>query len=322
MHNNRHINRLLTIAIITFFLTCLSCKKQDGETKKESTILARVNGEAITRQELEMEKNFMFFTQIQSKASSEAINTINKNLLGKIIDKKILLQEARRNHITISREESEKEIAGIKSDYPEETFLNFFKENAISYDDWKNKLIELMIIQKLLNSETASNPEVSEEEIYLYYKSHMDDFKNINKILLRQILVQDAKTAEEVKKRLKAGENFEKLAAEFSISYEKKNGGLLPLLSSNELPKELEYVFKLNAGQIFGPVKTDYGYHIVRVEKKLIRKKIELKDAKNTIIEILKREKINNSLKEYMTNLRKNTRIEAFPSEILDTGKT
>lgn len=322
MKNNRQINRLLAIAIITLFLTGLSCKKQDMETKEERTILARVNGEAITLKDLEMEKFFMFFTQIQSIASPEAIKNINKNLLGKIIDKKILLQEARREKITISKEELEKEIARIRSDYPDDTFLKFFKENAISYEDWKNNMVELMIIQKLLDYKAVTNPVVSEEEIYLYYKSHIDDFKNINKILLRQILVQDAKTAEEVKKRLKAGENFEKLASEFSISYEKKNGGLLPLLSINELPEELEDVFKLNIGEIFGPVKTDYGYHIVRVEKKLIRKKIELKDAKNTIIEILKREKINNSLKEYLTNLRKNARIEIFPSEVLDTGKT
>jgi len=310
------------IAIITILLTVLQCKKQDGDTKRENSILAKVNGEPITIQDLEIEKIFLFFTQIQSKASHESISTINKNLLGKIIDKKILLQEARKNNITITREESEKEIEKIKSDYPEETFVNFFKENAISYHEWKNKLIELMIIQKLLDSVTTSNPSVSDEEIYLYYKAHMDDFKNINKILLRQILLQDAKIAEEVKKRLKAGENFEKLAAEFSIGYEKKNGGLLPLLSIDELPKELEDVFKLNTNEIFGPVKTDYGYHIVRVEKKLMRKKIELKDARNSILEILKMEKINNNLKEYLTNLRKNAKIEIFPSPLLDTGKT
>ncbi len=322
MHNNRYINRLLAISIITLLLTGPFCKTEDTMTKEEGTILARVNGETITLKDLEMEKNFMFFTQIQSTATPEVVENINKNLLGKIIDKKILLQEARRDHITVSKEESEKEITRIRGDYPENTFLKFFKENAISYEDWKNKLIELMIIQKLLDSKVQTNPVVSEEEIYLYYKSHIDDFKNINKILLRQILVQDAKTAEEVKKRLKAGENFEKLASEFSISYEKKNGGLLPLLSINELPEELEDVFKLNVGEIFGPVKTDYGYHIVRVEKKLIRKKIELKEAKNTIIEILKREKINNSLKEYLTNLRKNAKIEIFPTEALDRGKT
>jgi foldase protein PrsA len=322
VRNNRSINRLLTIGIITISVICLSCKKEKDEAKRENSILAKVNGEAITIEDFEKEKIFMFFTEIQPKTSPNETAIMNKNLLSKIIDKKILLQEARKNHITVSNEELEKEIARIKNDYPEETFAKFFKENAISYDDWKNKLSELMIMEKLLQTKTESNPPVSEEEIYLYYKAHIDEFKNINKILLRQILVQDAKTAEEVKKRLKAGENFEKLAEEFSTGYEKKNGGLLPLLSSEELPKELEDVFKLNINEIFGPVKTDYGYHIVRIEKKIIRKKVELKDAKNTIIEILKREKINESLKEYLTDLRKNTRIEVFPSEILQPEKT
>lgn len=313
------MNKILIILIFPIFFADTSCKKDNREIERKNPVIARVNGEAITRKELEMEKKLMFFTQ--PKASQEAIKIINKNLLVKIIDKKILLQEARKNYITISREELEKEIARIKSDYPDENFLNFFKENAISYDDWKNKLTELMIVQKLLDSVTAGNPSVSDEEIYLYYKEHIDDFKNINKIVLRQILLQDARTAEEVKRRLKAGENFEELVTELSIGYEKRNGGLLAPLSKDELPKELEGVFKLNTNEIFGPVKTDYGYHILRVEKKLIRKKIELKEAKNTIIEILKSKKNNNSLKEYLTNLRKHAKIEIYSPEILNTSE-
>ncbi len=318
MHCNPNINRLLILVIVSI-LQASSCKGRDEEIRK-NPVIARVNGEAITLQDFEKEKKFMFFSQTGRPV--EATDIIHKNLIGKIIDKKILLQEAAKNNVTISMEALEKEISKIKNNYPEDTFFKFFRENQISYDEWKNKLFELMVIQKLLNSVVESNPSVSEEEIYLYYKAHADEFKNINKVQLRQILVQDAKTAEDVKKRLQSGENFEKLASEFSIGYEKKNGGLLPLLSSNELPAELEEVFKLNVGQIFGPVKTDYGYHIVRIEKKFVRKKIDLKDAKSIIIDRLKQEKYNNSLKEYLTNLRKNAQIEIYSSEILNPGKT
>ncbi len=320
MHSKHNINRFLITVIVIILLTDLSCKRENEKTGKKNPVIAKVNGEAITLQDFENEKKFMFFSQTEAPQGTTDI--INRNLLGKIIDKKILLQEAAKNNVTISMDAVEKEISKIKNNYPGDTFLKFFNENQISYDEWKNKLLELMTIQKLLNSVVESNPSVSEEEIYLYYKAHADDFKNINKIILRQILVQDAKTAEDVKKRLQSGESFEKLAAEFSTGYEKKNGGLLPPLSSHELPNELEDVFKLNVGQIFGPVKTDYGYHIVKIEKKFVRKKMNLKEAKSAIIEILKQEKYNNSLKEYLTNVRKNARIEIFSSEILNPGKT
>lgn len=316
-------NRFFVILIICVASSpfCQECSKRE-EKISENPVIAIVNGEQITLDELEMEKKFMLFPNIQRPVSSETTDIVNKNILGKLIDRKILLQEAQKRNITVSKEEVEKEINSIKSNYPENTFYQFFKENNIPFELWKQNLSELLTIQKLLSSVTDNNPRVTEEEIYLYYKAHPEEFKNINKIMLRQILVQDAKIAEEIRRRLNSGDDFIKLVEEFSIGYEKKNGGLLPFLSSNELPEQLEGVFQKNIGEIYGPVKTDYGYHIVRVEKKMIKKKVELKDTKNAIIEILKREKINNSLKTFLSTLRKNSRIEIIAPELLFQGKT
>lgn len=310
---NKRINNIF-LKILAIILLSHSCLHKEEEKVKER-IIAIVNDEAITETEYLQEKglNSLF----QMKTSTEELNILKRNILGKLIDKKILLNEARRKNIYVTDQEVDAEIAKIKSDFPENRFENLLKENAIPYDVWRNKLKESLTIQKLLQNISETSPKISEEEIYVYYKSHPEDFKNINKIQLRQILLQDAKVAQEVKNRLAKGEDFVKLVTEFSIGYEKKNGGLLPLLSKEELPVELEEAFKLRPGQVLGPIKTDYGYHIVRVEKKIVKKKIKLNEAKGMITEILKREKINKGLNEYLTALRKNARIEIKAPELL-----
>jgi len=302
-------------------ITGTSCKDK-GSSDAPTPIIALVNEEPITLKDIEEEKNISFFMQTLQTLPPNKVSDINKNMLSKIIDKKILLQEARKKNIFVSNEELENEISRIKNDFPQNTFSQYFKENAISYSVWKNKLQEVMTIDKLLNSVTEKEPVITDEEIYIYYKTHQDDFKNINKVLLRQILVNDAKTAEEVRKRLNDGEKFEKLAEEYSVGYEKKNGGLLPLLSKDELPPQLEDVFKLQVGSIYGPIKTEYGYHVVRLEKKITKKKVELNEARESIKTILKREKINEALKEYLTTIRKNANIKILNLELLNPAKS
>ena len=82
------------------------------------------------------------------------------------------------------------------------------------------------------------------------------------------ILVKDRSGAEDLLKRLKQGAQFESLAREFSTCPSKSSGGDLGWFGRGKMVKPFEdAAFSLKPGQISDPVKTQFGYHIIRVDK-------------------------------------------------------
>jgi peptidyl-prolyl cis-trans isomerase C len=116
-------------------------------------------------------------------------------------------------------------------------------------------------------------PPVSEEEAKAYFKSHQSEFKPPEEIKARHILVQTEAEANKILEKIKAGEDFEQLARKHSIDPAREFGGKLELPDGREwLPKgtfemSFEHVlFKIPKGQVGGPVKTQFGWHILKVE--------------------------------------------------------
>jgi foldase protein PrsA len=89
----------------------------------------------------------------------------------------------------------------------------------------------------------------------------------------RHILVADEATAQNVRERLLKGEDFGKLAAEFSTDPGTKDrGGLLDWFGRGVMVKEFEEAaFSLPIGEISQPIKTTYGYHIIQVLARQVR---------------------------------------------------
>ncbi len=88
-----------------------------------------------------------------------------------------------------------------------------------------------------------------------------------NKAKASHILVKSEEQAKEILKRLNAGESFEKLATEYSFCPSKKRGGSLGEFGRGMMVKEFEQaVFNAKKGEIVGPVKTQFGWHIIKVD--------------------------------------------------------
>ncbi|RKY66796.1 MAG: hypothetical protein DRQ08_01915 [Candidatus Latescibacterota bacterium] len=109
----------------------------------------------------------------------------------------------------------------------------------------------------------AKARERGEEEAFKFYKKRRMD----ESIRISQILVKTKSEAEEILKALKKGRNFEDLAEEVSLHRRSaERGGDMGWLFRDQIPPEIaEVAFSLDIGQIYGPVKTIFGYHIVKV---------------------------------------------------------
>ncbi|MFZ5864823.1 MAG: peptidyl-prolyl cis-trans isomerase [Thermodesulfobacteriota bacterium] len=121
----------------------------------------------------------------------------------------------------------------------------------------------------------AKEPSISEEEMKAYFNSHKAEFKPREEIKARHILVKTEADAKKALEKLKAGEDFAALAKKVSIDPAKDIGGALQLPDGRDwLPRDsfeasFEHVlFNIPKGQVGGPIKTQFGWHVLKVDDK------------------------------------------------------
>jgi peptidyl-prolyl cis-trans isomerase C len=122
----------------------------------------------------------------------------------------------------------------------------------------------------------AKQPLVTEDDLKAYYKDHLDEFKPPEEIKVRHLVLKTEAEANNMIGKLKGGENFVELVKKHSIEPEAAKGGgrLLSQDGREWVPrgtfeKSFEHaLFKIPPGDVGGPVKSQYGWHILKVEEK------------------------------------------------------
>lgn len=111
--------------------------------------------------------------------------------------------------------------------------------------------------------------QVSDEEIKEYYENNKEVIKVPEMYRASHILVKNKEEAEKIYNKIIDGEKFEHMANEYSIDNHSHNGGDLGEFPKGTMVKEFEEVLeKLNEGEISEPVKTQFGYHIIKMDHK------------------------------------------------------
>lgn len=160
----------------------------------------------------------------------------------------------------------------------------------------------------------AKAPQVSEETLTAYYKDHLSEFKPPEEIKARHILVNTEAQANKILDELKGGKDFIELAKKNSIDPAAANGGKLELpdgrdwLPRGQFEKSFEHIlFSIPKGQLGGPTKTQFGWHILKVEDRRqpetqsfvqVRSQIKnkLEDRKNSEIHAKVTEELKKSI--------------------------
>jgi len=187
-----------------------------------------------------------------------------------------------------------------------------------------------IIAIEYLKKEVTNKVEVSEEDVKAYYESHKDEFKTPEMVRSRHILIKtdpsasdnDKKKAkekaEEILKKIKAGEDFAKLASDVSDDTgSKPKGGELGFFPKGRMVKSFEdAAFSLKPGEVSGIVETQFGYHIIKVEEKKEPGMEPFDTAKEKIKQKLLQERTKTKVTEFIEKAMKEANIEVH-TEIL-----
>ena len=295
-----------------FIFLCLLCASSGcGEWGRglPEHVVARVNEESLTAEEFNEEFQELILEPGKEEKSTHP-GDLKKAYLDQMIERKILVQEARRQGIKVSSEELNEVIQEIKKDYPGEGLSDRLGLRGMSLDEWKVRLEEKLLAEKMVRVAHRHQPTIDEKEAYQYYEEHRPEFQLKERVKARQIVVADGEEALQILKRLRKGESFEKLALEKSMGPEKVNGGDLGTFSSGERPPEFDQVFFLEAGGISEVIKSPYGYHIFKVEEKISPRQIPFEEAKTGILKDLGKRKVEEEYQKWYKGLREKAKVE------------
>jgi peptidyl-prolyl cis-trans isomerase C len=213
--------------------TILPSEEKTETTLPPETILSSFNGQTITLGE---------FNQLWDQIpENNKLQLTKRNVLDQIISEKLLIQEAKNRGL-----EQDKDV------------LEQIKITT-----------EQILVQSLIEKEIIEKVKVDDQEALTYYEENKNNFITKEQVYLYNILVETEEVAQDILEKLKAGGDFIEIAKEKSTGPSAAQGGDLGYVSKGDLIPEIEnVVFALEIGDISDIIKSEYGFHILKVTDK------------------------------------------------------
>jgi peptidyl-prolyl cis-trans isomerase SurA len=318
------IQRPLFIFLVTAYLVIALFPGQAGSAVLLDRVVATVNDEVITWSELMNVINVegkSFLEGIPDDVKKQRIKELEKPFLNNLVEMKLQLQAAVKMGLNVNTEELAGAVADIKAKYSmtDEIFMNSLTAEGLTMQDYRRRLADQILLQKVVNFAVRSNIVVSDREIEEYYEANKDNFAGKEKLSIRQIFFpkpdgESGRTAVEEKargisQRLAAGEDFAKLASEFSEGPSRQFGGDMGYISRGTVLKEVEdMAFALQVGEVSNPFWSPGGLHIIKVEDRIEGGTLE--QVKEKVSDIIYQQVFKSQYNEWRTGLRENAYVE------------
>jgi peptidyl-prolyl cis-trans isomerase SurA len=302
-------------------------------------IAAKVNGDIITRGELEQQKRDLEKTLradgITGQKLNDALREYTANALRDHIDQLLLVQKGKDLNISVDAEIT-RELADIqvrtKISDPDQFQRFILEQTGMTYQDYKDQMKRRMLSQRVIGQEVGYRMSIPEAELRKYYEEHKEEFVRKDQVFLSQILIStEGKTPEQVaaaeKKakdlvvRARKGERFTELVRENSDDAEtSRSGGSLPPYGRGMMAKEMEdVVFKEKKGYVTDPFKIATGFVILRIDERFEAGQASFEEVRNEIQEAISRPRMEPRIREFLTRLRTEAFLE-IKDGYIDSG--
>ena len=287
-------------------------------------VVAVVNKEVITWSELYKTMEYESAEQVKQMSDAERAKIFKANeaeFLDRLIDMRLQIQEANNLGITVSTEEVAEAVGNIKKKYSltDKSFEESLRKEGMTFDEYKRKLSDQMLISHFVNKQIRQKVVVSGEEVNKYLEASGESAIAEESFRIKQIFMKIPKDeqgrplveekAAMIMERLRAGEDFSSLAKEYSEDASAKLGGDLGSVKKNQMAKEfIEVLSSMKAGDVSRPFWTGTGLHIIKLEDKVSARTPD--EMKETVRMRLMEEQFSEKYKSWLKALREKARIE------------
>ncbi len=309
--NKNLIKLTSTILIGAFILTGCGA---GGKT------VAKVNGDKISVEEYSKDYNIIkqryeaqygpdFLVQ-KSPEGKTMEQVLKQNVLDKLVIEKIIMQKAKADKILATDKDVEKEIDGYKKMVGgDKEFTKFLEANGMKIEDFKAGIKKEITVDKY-KEKYLKSLKLEDKDLKAYYEKNKAKYETIK---ASHILVKTEAEAKAIAKQLKNGADFGELAKKsIEPGAAEKKGDLGYFARGQMVPEFEKAAFALKVGEISDPVKTEYGYHIIKVTDK--------KESFDQVKDEVKKDIENDRFEERLKSLQKEADIKTYIENVEKLG--
>jgi peptidyl-prolyl cis-trans isomerase SurA len=313
------IRKVLLVAVL-----CLPSSSQARVVEK---IAAVVGSDIILQSEVE-ERSAPAMAEVAAIANpsqrAARAAALRRQVLDRMVDEQLLVQQAADLKISISSEEVDRSIEQIKKDYKidDAQLREELRKQGMTLAAYRQSTKRELLKYRVINIAVGSKVSISDADVQNYYERHMQS-ANVQVRASHIFLVipenADSATAQEKEKqgkvlqqRAAAGEDFAKLAREFSEdAATRAEGGDLGWFGKDILPKPIEeLVFSMKVDEVRGPVRADRGFHIIKLVGRRSQEAKPLAEVRDQIRGQLRQREMERQTKTFLSELRRKTLVE------------
>lgn len=281
-------------------------------TYAQDKIVAIVNKDIITQKDL---NDFIAFMRMQLSKEykgdqlQKKLDSLESDLLDRLIEDRLILQEAKKSDIKIEESRVKGRLTEIKKQYNMDSeFQSELMQQGLVQADIEQKIREQLLMYALVDSKIREKITVRPEEITTFYNTHIKDFISPEERQLEMILLENEDQAKGFAYALRSGEKITELCARYPVTLNNivaKAGG--------ELKKEIEdVVFKLGVGEVSDPVKVDNKYYVFKLESITASRQSPLSEVQDRIRNFIFERKMQEQMASWIDELKNKSYIKVM----------
>ena len=288
-------------------------------------IVAVINDEVITQSEVDriLYPIYLQYKEVY-KSDEDLYRTLDEtrlNILKQLVNDKLILSEAKKLGVGVSEAEIDEHVESIKEDLKKKgmDFDRLMKEQNLAIGDIRARYVDQIKIQKTIDLEIRSKIKVQPSETSDYYRDNIEDYSQPEQVAVLAILIkletvrtpiESRKLAGDIHNMLLDGEDFKRVAMNYSEGPNRESGGNLGYVERGQLLREIDNViFFLKPGNISDVIETPIGYHILKVYDRKDEKVLPFEEVRPKVTETLYRQKAQAMLSEWLEKLSSNAYI-------------
>jgi peptidyl-prolyl cis-trans isomerase C len=286
-------------------------------------VLATVNGKPVTRTDFErLIKNV---EMSRGPIPAERRDEVYRTALDQLITYTVMKQEAEARNVAVPDAELDGRVKEMQGQMTADQFAKALSDRNTSAEQLKTDTRIDMMIDKMFQGEVSTIAAATDAEAKEFYEKNPDKFKQGESVRASHILVMAGENADEATKkaartkiegllkRVRAGEDFAKLAAEYSDDGSKAQGGDLGFFQKGQMVPAFDQVaFSLAPGEVSDVVTTQFGYHIIKLAERRDPTTVPYEQVKPQIVEFLSSEKKRERVDAFIQEAKKRAKIEVL----------
>jgi foldase protein PrsA len=298
---------ILLIAMTMGLAACSGSSKTDGDND-----LVKVGDTTITDSQLTQYLELTAYVQNidLTQFKGDSMKAIKSQMLDDLVSVECIKQYYKGKEDKVLPETIDKDFKAFMDQAKgTESIKDFLDKNKIS-DETMQRFYYDQYYRKAYFDEVKAGMKTLDQDAKEYYDANKDSFK-ADDVTASHILVKDEATAKDILAKLKAGADFAEMAKQYSIDGSAASGGALGTFGRGAMVKEFEdAAFALKPGEISDVVKSQFGYHIIKVTDKNQGTKT-YDDVKDSIIENL----VSQEALKKINDLKSNAKVKYLTDE-------